>query len=229
MTLATDVQSLEPGTLISLFEIDLSPAGFPSEPILRFYPGTEADYGDVVFAGNTYSAFPVTVSGFEMTSDGPMPRPTMTASNVAGAMTAQLRQFNDFLGAKVTRIRTFSKYLDSGASPDGTAKVIDIFYVEQKKSENKNVLQLELTSAIDLMDKQLPGRIMVANMCPWYYKGLECGWPGTDPAKWFDADDQQVFNSSQDQCSKLLTGCQLRFGEDGELPYGGWPAIGRTR
>jgi lambda family phage minor tail protein L len=228
MSLEQDVQLPNPGVLIDLYEVDLSFAGF-SVPVMRFYPGTEADYGDLQFDGNSYTPMPITVTGFEATPDGPLPRPIMTVSNVGGAISEQMRQYNDFIGAKVDRIRTFGKYLDNGSSPDPTARMTEVFYVEQKKSENKMLVKFELASPIDIMDKQLPGRFMIANVCSWRYKGVECGWPATNPSLWFDANDQSVGSQNLDACGKTLASCKARFGENAELPYGGWPALGKTR
>lgn len=228
MSLEQDVQQPAPGTLIDLYELDLTYAGF-AVPVIRFYPGLDANYGELVFDTNTYAALALTITGFESSSDGPMPRPVMTISNVDGYMSSQMKLYNEFLGAKVTRIRTMAKYLDNGSNPDTTAVKYEIYFVEQKKSENNVSVQFELASAVDIMDKQLPGRLMVANTCAWRYKGVECGWPGTDPSKWYDATDDPVGSSGEDSCGKRLASCKLRWGDTAELPYGGFPAIGRTR
>lgn len=228
MSLESDAQVPAPGTLVDLYEMDLTYAGF-SVPIVRFYAGVDANYGNIVFNSNTYTALPLQATGFKSSSDGPMPRPNLSISNVDGYITSQMKLYNDFIGAKVTRLRTFAKYLDNGSSPDPTAVKTEIYFVEQKKSENNQMVVFELASPIDIMDKQLPGRFMIANTCAWRYKGVECGWPGTDSGKWYDNSDNQVFQQSQDVCSKSLDGCKLRWGVTVPLPYGGFPALGRTR
>jgi phage-related protein len=35
-----------------------------------------------------------------------------------------------------------------------------------------------------------------------------------------------VLNASQDVCGKRVDSCKLRFGQNAELPFGGYPGIG---
>jgi len=120
------------------------------------------------------------------------------------------------------------KYLDDGSTPDPTAYAEDIYFINKKKAETDDLMVFELISAIDLQGKKLPGRIMTANVCTWQYKSAECSWPGTDPSKWFDSNGDPVLAAVSDQCGKRLSDCKLRFGSAAELPYGAFPALGRT-
>jgi lambda family phage minor tail protein L len=244
MSLLADVQQIAPGALISLFKIDFSTTNLPVVPdAMYLYPGVATNYGDLVFGGQTYTPFPLQVTGMTASSEGPLPRPVMSLSNVQGFISGRLALYNDFIGARVEKYRTFAKYLDEEPAADPNAKTTDIYFVEQKKSENNLVVQLQLRTAIDILDARLPARNMLTATCPWAYKSTECSWPGTDTDLYFDADDASVVSVNDDVCGKRLTSCMNRFagfdpdaGVDGEfadpiakLPFGGFPSLGRTK
>ena len=62
-------------------------------------------------------------------------------------------------------------------------------------------------------------------MCPWKYRGAECGYTAS---VYFDYNDESVIQSN-DVCSKKLSGCQIRFGQHNPIPYGGFPSAGLIR
>lgn len=67
----------------------------------------------------------------------------------------------------------------------------------------------------------------MSNVCPWAYRGPECGYTGGPVA---DVNDEATSNPALDDCSKRVSGCRLRFGSDpAGLPYGGFAAAGLTR
>ena len=80
--------------------------------------------------------------------------------------------------------------------------------------------------AFDLEGVSLPRRQIVQNVCPWQYRGAECGYTGT---AYFNANDETVSSRAQDACGKRLVSCQKRFGVNAELPFGGFPAAGLIR
>ena len=230
MTIATDIQKLAPGAIVELFEVDLTPFG---GDLLRFHAGTNQLTQNIVWQGNTYTAFPVQASGFEFTGQGQAPRPRLLVANVFGSITALVLQYDDIVGAKVTRKRTLSKYLDAvnfpgGVNPtaDPTAEFPnDVFYVDRKSSENNEIVEFELAPAMDVTGVMLPRRQIIQNICPWRYRGAECGYTGTS---YFNTNDQPT-DQANDACGKRLSSCKLRFGEFAELPYGAFPAAGLLR
>ncbi len=138
---------------------------------------------NVVFSGVTYVAFPIEVTGFGMKAKGELPRPTMNIANVAGTITALVLSFDDLVGAKVTRRRTFARYLDTqpggAVNPDADPNAQyppDVFYVNRKVSENKLSVQFELTTALDVDGLKLPRRNMNADTCGWSYRSAECSF-----------------------------------------------------
>lgn len=231
MTIAQDIRAQAAGQLVELFELDATSLG---GSVLRFHNGKNGIGGDVVWQGNTYSAFPIEAEGFEYNAAGQMPRPKLRVANATGLLGALVRTYGDLIGSKLTRRRTMVKYLDAvnfagGVNPtaDPTAYLPDdVYFVDRKAIENKIVIEFELAAAFDVAGVQLPRRYIVQNVCPWKYRGAECGYTGPAVAK---ADDTPTGTLSQDVCGKRLSSCKLRFGAFGELPFGGYPAAGLVR
>ena len=116
----SQLQSLNPGSIIELFTIELNTALHGSNTIYRFHNGANMNAdGEVVWAGNSYLRFPIECNGFEFGSTGTLPRPTITISNILGTITAIMQDVNtttvgnDLNGAKFTRIRTLARFLDA--------------------------------------------------------------------------------------------------------------------
>lgn len=230
MSINADVQSLSPGKLISLYELDLSPITKTDtvSDHLYFVPSTNELSAPVVWQAKTYNPFPIKVEGYEKTTKGSLPRPTLTVSNVTGILWPTLAQYDDLVGARVIRRQTYVKYLDavnfSGGNPtaDPTASLPDeVHFVERKTTADHEIVVFELASAMDLAGVKLPGRDVTVDVCPWVYRGPDCGYAGTN---YFDATGSPVASLALDVCSKSLrTGCKKRF-PSGPVPFGGFPA-----
>src|SRR6056300_846445 len=176
------LQSLEPSAIIELFQLQLTAA---------------VNGIDTTFY---YHAGPIEVEGFEVTSKGTLPRPTMRVANANSAISALIVLYNP-LQAKVTRIRTCKKFLDAvnfsggNATADPTAKFEDeIWYIDRVANENPQAVEFELTSKLDLTNLALPRR-QVLEHCPWQYRGAECGYTGR---RYFDLNDRAT-NAANDQ------------------------------
>ena len=192
-TLTTEIQKLEQSAIIELLELDCTPFG---GDLLRFHAGTNELKQNVVWQGEEYVRFPISVTGFEYTGQGQFPRPKIRVSNVMSAITALVLQYNDLIGAKLTRRRTMAKFLDevnfSGGNPsaDPTAEFeLDVYYIDRKSSENMEVVEFELSSACDLAGVRIPRRQIVQNICIWKYRGAECGFTG---APEYDENDDPI-------------------------------------
>ena len=229
MTIATEVQLLAPSALVELFELDLTAFG---GGLRYFHAGTNALGGDVVWQGNTYTRLPIEADGFETRANGALARPTLRLSNIDGAVAAEAREFGDFLGAKLTRHRTFAPFLDAANFADGNpeadptqALLDEVWYVDRKSTENPTVIEFELASALDMIGVQLPRRQIIQNTCTWGYRDGNCNYLGGPVA---DAQNQPTSDPAKDRCSKTLTGCKLRHG-DGRIPFGGFPGVGLIR
>ncbi|WGK60498.1 phage minor tail protein L [Halopseudomonas sp. SMJS2] len=220
MTLSADVQTLEPGDIVTLYILDAEAIGAGT------YLFHNHDAGPIVFQMRSYDPWPLEASGFEM-SGSALPSPRLSMGNVGGFITALCLQFDDLVGAKLTRKRTLSKYLDGQPTADPDEEFSpDTWYIEQKVGETSEVIEFELASALDFQGVQLPRRQIIANHCSWRYRGPECGYNGSPVA---DELDSPTADPGRDRCGKRLQSCKLRFGEHGELPYGGFPAAALTR
>lgn len=214
------LQGLDIGAVIEMFELDLTVIGGTDH--LYFHAGTNNLNQPIVWQGITYQPFPVQAEGFETTTRGTLPRPTLSVANVTGIISAAVLELDDLVGAKVIRRRTFAMYLDGQPTADpGQFLPDDVFFVERKISETKAVVQFELASAMDLEGVRLPFRVIAINACSWKYRGAGCGYAGTN---YFDVNDDPVGSAGLDVCSKKVSGCKARFGARGILPFGGFPA-----
>ena len=229
-----DVQTLEPDAIIELFELRLVSALHGSNNVTRWHNGCNADVsGNIIWDGQTYFRFPVEAEGFEWTAQGSLPRPTLTASNIDGTLTALLLDVNattpgnDLTGAEIRRIRTLKKYIDGQPTADPNALwPVEIWYIDRKATETRDIVQFELASKFDLAGQFLPKRQLIANVCQWEYRGSECGYTGNN---YYDVNDNGVGSLSADRCGKRVSSCKLRFGQNGALPFGSFPSVGQTR
>lgn len=227
MTLKSDIQSLTPGTLVDMWVLDATAQG---GSLMRFHTGINEMGNDIVWQGNTYTRFPITVSGFERNSKGTIPRPKAQIANVTGLVGALVHGLNDLIGATVIRKRTFLKYLDAvnfaagNPSADPAAEFPDeTYFINRKTAENKVFIEFELAAAWDVQGVLLPRRQVIANVCTWGYRSAECGYAGGAVA---DATDTPTANPALDACGKRIASCKLRFGANNQLPFGGFPGAG---
>ena len=115
----SETQSINPGSVIELFELTTDAALHGSATTYRFHAGTnEVNNGNIIWDGNTYIAIPMEAEGFKY-ANGQLPRPTLTISNVTNVITAILLNVNiltpgnDLTGAVVKRRTTLARFLDS--------------------------------------------------------------------------------------------------------------------
>lgn len=229
--ITSDIQSLEPGNIVSLFELDSTSMG---GDVLRFHAHLQS--GPIFWQGRQYDPWPIECDGFARSSTQPS-SPTLRVSNIDGTITALCLLFDDLVGSKLIRRQTLVKYLDAAnfggvnptADPDEHFPD-EIWYIERKAAETNETIEFELASAADLNGEQFPGRQIIANACGWIlrggYRGPYCGYAGPPVA---DINDQPTSDPSKDVCGGRLGSCKLRFGVNEELPYGGFPAAGLIR
>lgn len=223
------LQEVAPGALIELFQIELNEKQHGVSETYYFHAGVNELLSDVVWAGQAYQPFPIEAEGFEYAGEGTLPRPKIRVSNILGAITALLLTLPDGLeGAKVTRIRTLGRFLDEenfalpyvetgyadlnyvseNPTADPTAEFPrEIFYVDRKTLETRDVIEFELASAFDLVGVRAPKRQCVTR-CQWIYRSAECGYNRT---VYYDVNDVPVSDPKQDVCGKRLTSCESRF------------------
>lgn len=222
--ITADIQGLEPGARVELFELDAT--AIAGGELLRFHGYQQA--GTIWWQGVEYTAWPIKAEGFAKTSEGQQPAPKLSVGNVDGSISALCILLDDLVGAKLTRHVTLGQYLDAanfaGGNPTADPEQEfppDVWFIEQKTSETNEVVEFELSSALDFQDTQLPRRQIIANLCPFGYRGPYCGYTGT---AMFDTSDNPVADPALDSCSKTLGGCKKRFGATSVLNFGGFPA-----
>jgi lambda family phage minor tail protein L len=231
------IQQLAPGALIELFQIDLTPIQ-ATAGVVYFHSGTNDLGGPVVWQGLSYQRFPVEAEGFDRTTKGTLPRPTMRVANVTGTISAMLLQYDDLVGAKVTRKRTFARYLDAvnftggvNATADPAQALDDeTYFIERKVSEDNETVELELASALDFQGMRLPARTIMIGSCAWEYRRwtgsawdyttAQCPYNGTAN---YNVLNQAVASPLLDVPSKSVDCCKARFGATAILPFGGFP------
>lgn len=229
--LNSEFASLEPSSIISLYEIDITNLGFSSSSqfiinlrdvqmslpgdvatsefnysIIRLHNNVKLGKSVIYWNGKAYMPAPIKTEGFEAASKGVFPKPKFSLSFsdeflFTFALFKKVVQFDQLIGAKFTRIRTFAKFLDAknfyqldsnnnttnipivadtasipdGFSPDSNCEFPrDIYYFDRKSSENKSFIEFEMSSSIDLDRVKLPRRKVLSYTCPWSYRGEGC-------------------------------------------------------
>lgn len=241
--MAQALASLEPTSIIELYEVSTKTDLHGESVTYRFHPGVnEADSpGPIIWKGWTYSPWPIEASGFEYNGKGSLPRPSVKVGNVNGAISEIMMTINQFnpgnnlAGATVKRIRTLARFLDArnfagDVNPFGTTDESlelprEIYVIDRKVAETRDFVEFELASALELGGFLLPRRQCLASICSWDYRtSRECGYNGD---QYFTEDDDPTDSIEKDVCSKSIYGCQLRFGlENARLPFGGFPGVG---
>lgn len=183
---------LLPDTIIELYEIDIG----EQDGIFRFHPGTISNV-DIVFNGKNYFSLPVDASEFEKKGDGTLPRPKLIVANLDGIISDLIKRRFDLVGNMFTRKRVFLKYIDAinfpnnfnpFAIPNPESRFTDDHYLINKKTqENKFFVEFELISPLEYENAKLPARVMIADYCPWKYRGLGCRY-----GQLFDFNNQKI-------------------------------------
>lgn len=217
LAITQELQKLAPDTQIELFVLDLTELG---AGLFHFHAGTNQLSSAIMWQGVEYAPMPIQAEGFAYQGQGTQPRPRLRVANLTKLFSGFLLAYQDLVGARLIRKRTFAKYLDGSPTADPTAEFPDeIWVIDRKATENRMLVEWELASPLDTEGIQIPGRIIVA-ACPWEYRKDGCGYTGTT---YFKSDDTPTANVAEDRCGKKPASCRLRFGK--ELPFGGFPAV----
>lgn len=238
MSISQDIQQSHLKNLVILYELNGSNIGMST--IIRFSETPIKDGSgnliDPVFNGNTYFAVNIKAKGFEYVGNGQLPRPKLLITNVNKVLFSLMIQFDDLLGAKLTRIRTLRKYLDDGATPDPSAIFpSDVFYIEQKTKHNKYEIEFVLSTPLDQDKLYLPQRQVLRDHCSHIYRVYKntafdytkASCPYTN-SNYFNNLGIVTSDPAADSCGKKLSDCQLRYGSE-PLPIRSFPGVGRVR
>ncbi len=242
-SLARELGNLDPSTLLSFFEIDLSSVvgsissslikdyqevnpvlpNFEDskDNILRFHNNIRVFNSYIFWQGKTFFPAPIQAEGYEISSRGILPTPRLSMSSqsdqeteILSLIRRSIRKYGDIVGAKVTRIRTYAKFLDKnnfadiakydgtdgsylsafpeGYEPDPYAELPrDIFFIERKASESKTAIVYELSSSLDVEGIKLPRRTVQSKKCGFAYRGCGCFYESAENAL-FDSSTPNI-------------------------------------
>ena len=228
-------QQLNPGTIISLFDINMASIG---GGIYHFTPGSTGPGGvKPVWKGITYEPMPITADGFERNGRGEQPTPTLSVP-ATQLLIASVLALDDLRRAKVTRWQVYENNLDNGDFPYDSYYPPEVYFIQQKRRHNtaSGIIEWELSNGLDLWGDQVPRRVATQRTCMWEYRHWDgggfsyqsstCPYAGN---QFFDPDGNRVTDPRKDRCGKGLDDCKLRFGQSNPLPFGAFPGLSSSR
>ncbi len=231
MSIRRHIQATRLGARVTLYHIDLSTFG-----LADFYLTGDVNGGVKVSFGNQpYDPWPIKADGFEVTT-GKLPTPTLTLANVNGILDPMVEQNGDLIGARLTRIRTYDRYLDGGLEPNGDAQLTpDVYEFVSLEGHDHESVSWRLGALIDQEGITLPGRQCVRDYCDhvvrtydngaFNYSEVTCPYVGAPK------DENGLPCSAEDEVfsKRLNTCCQARFGATAALPFRGFPGVARLK
>lgn len=221
--ITTDLQSpYVDSPFVTLFELELAEG-----TTLYFHSGLDDNLEELMFhpAGqpynntpslaNTYVALPIMLDGVDVQADGASNRPSLTVANISNLFKAALNDnnftFDDIIGKRLVRRRTFQKYLVGGSDAIAPFELpITSYYVDRISAKNNLAVTFELAAPFDVSGVKLPSRIVTGKYCPWIYqgdslgKGSGCLWrldntityEGASLQFYFNSEDEPIVSSS---------------------------------
>ena len=166
----SELQKLNPSARIELFVLELveglhyatgNPSSVPTT--FRFHSGSNMNSNaEIVWQGNSYQRVPISFEGAEFTGKGQVPRPTLTIANLGGiSRSGSVITVTDFL-LVVNASELDAANFSSGSNPFGTPSSNElpqeIFFIDRKVLESRDVVQFELVGALDQQNVKLPRR-----------------------------------------------------------------------
>lgn len=227
------IQGSSLGDLVELYDVDLNPLGY--NLIFRWVPSVNPDDSPIMWRGNAYYPTPILGSGFESTAQGQFPRPKLQVSNALRLAESAVKEYDELLGAEVTRWKVFKENLDNGSDPDQNAHFpLEVYRVDRRSDHNAVYIEFELASSLDQEGIKIPRR-QVLRVCTHTYRKWNATTGTFDytdvtcpyaSAACFDKNGNPT-SEGNDSCSKqFVTGCRARFGS-ADLPFRGFLGVQR--
>ena len=201
-------------------------------------------FNQIIWKGKRYLPFPIKTEGYEVSTRGTLPKPKITFSNqnqipdydtFFRIIKNSIKSIGDIIGLQVTRRRTFLKYLDAinfksngGIINDDLFQIDsdplaelppDVFFIERKLRESKNILEYEMSSILDLENIKLPFRTMYSQSCSFEYRGEGCNYGGTSPYASQLNGGNPIATDKDERITSLLGGTAI-------VNRGAWPGTG---
>ncbi len=174
----SELQKINPSSLIELFTLSLDSNLHGNSDVFRFHNGSSPNAnGEVIWNSQSYLRYPISCTGFSQSGNSSLPRPKLTVSNLLSLLTALMLNTNkvtpgvDLNGSTLVRIRTLARYLDAanwstGTNPYGTPSPTtelprQVFYLDRKVTETRDIVEWECASAFDLaFGPKVPKRLV---------------------------------------------------------------------
>ncbi|EHW3642440.1 phage minor tail protein L [Salmonella enterica] len=200
----------EQSAKVDLWEFDLTAIGGE-----RYFFCNEAnEKGEpVTWQGRQYEPYPIQAQDFEMNGKGVSPRPNFVVSNMFGLVTGMAEDLQSIVGASVVRHQVYRKFLDAvnfvegNPDADPEQEAVARYSVEQLSELTTSTATFVLASPVETDGSVFPGRIMLAEICTFDYRGEECGYNGPPVA---DEFDKPTADPAKDKCSHCMKGCTMR-------------------
>lgn len=229
---SSEAVKLDPTALVSLFQLDTTIVG---GPVYHFTTETRAG-NQISFGGVTFTALPIQITGMEISGQGAIQTPTLSIANTGPLLQEIVNTWGDLEGSRLVRWRTFARFLDGGADPDGSAFYgPDTYLIDRKSSDTPEQIQWELSALVDKQGLYL-GRTIIRDICMWRYRVYNTATGNFDYSKaqcpyaanrFYDENNVQVTNAADDKPARNIECCRVRFGGRNPMPFGGFPGIVR--
>ena len=217
---------MDAGPVVDLFEVRLQGGA-----VERYATGPRAGES-IVYGGLEYRPLPIALERAGFGGPGAAARPTLRVSRLDRAAAPEGWQ-----GATVRRVRTLARYLDGASEADPSRHwPAESWVVDRQADRGRDEVVWQLSSPLDLELARIPRRQVLRDVCPWPYRrrvggawqnpAEDDGCPYRGTGTW-NAQDEPVADPAEDVCSRRLSGCRLRFGEDAPLPFGGFAGVRR--
>lgn len=227
------------GQIVDLYTMDFSTAPYCSNQTRIVYTTTAAV--NCIYSGITYTPGNLGISGISMDSGGTMPSPTLQIDHSITGKTFPLVINSDVRGVKVTRIRVPAINLDTGSSPNTSIGDLatSVYFIDGIQSRDGTLTTYKLSPALGLDNLNATGNrtlsssqcnlkyrkwnpstgqfvytLTVDGGCPWGQASSQSTFPNCGSnwgTPYFDSNDAQTSDPSQDHCSLTISGCLKRF------------------
>lgn len=172
----------DPTAEIKLFQIDLSPFG---EAVYYYCSSKNILDASITWQGQAYTAIPIDFKEGVYSLDRPPERPTLSMTNLGNLFGSFAASYNDLVGAEVTIITTYARFLDAvnfpgSVNPDAanTGQQPEVYRISRKANENKIFIEFELGSPFEF-NTRFPSRSVNPHRCIADYRdGDTCPYAG---------------------------------------------------
>jgi lambda family phage minor tail protein L len=169
---------------------------------------------DVIYAGHTWLACPITHEGIDESGKGEIENMTIKVGNVNKDISA-LIELNDALrGYQVNVFQVFNV-------DDPDANIKDTYYVDTVKVGNE-AASFTLATKFSILDARIAPRKYNRCYCRWQYKKRGC-WLGLGPSY---APPPGFVVGASDTCDKSESGCKAH---NNYMRFGGFPGVPKNK